>query len=109
MASNKQSTDKKAGWGKLGGSEHMHNFKGVGTQQPGGSAVSSDGGSRRGIEPKAGGSSKGFYSSDTKNKFGAGTQEPGGSATSGKREEGFAHGGKTHMYGNRGSQRQNPA
>lgn len=108
MVANKTTAEKKSNWGTLGGNTSMHSFKGVGTQAPGGSAVDGQGGARRGIEPKAGGAT-GFYSSDTKNKFGAGTQSPGQSSQASPRQEGFAHGGKTHMFGNRGSQRAEPA
>jgi hypothetical protein len=110
MVSNKHATsEKKGNWGSFGGDTKMHSFKGVGTQAPGGSAVDGQGGGRRDQKAQAGSASAGFYSSDTKNKFGAGTQEPGSSSQAGKRQDGFAHGGSTHMFGNRGSQRQGPA
>jgi len=108
-AKHKDESEKKGNWGSFGGNTPMHSFKPVGTQAPGVSAVDGQGGGRREQKAQAGGSNKGFYSSDTKNKFGAGPQEPGVSATSGKRQDGFAHGGTTHMFGNRGSQRAEPA
>jgi hypothetical protein len=45
----------------------------------------------------------GYSKNEAKNSRGAGPQEPGGSAVTGARQEGFAHGGTTHMFGNRGS------
>jgi len=104
MVANKTSHDKKANWGKLGGSSgQMHKFNGAGTQSPGGSSQEGHG-SRRGMEPQAGPSNvMGFSKNEAKNSFGAGPQEPGQSHQAGKRQEGFAHGGKTAMFGNRGS------
>jgi len=104
MAKNKTSTEKGANWGKLGGNNAMHSFAPTGTQTPGQSSQEGHSGSRRGIEPQAGPSNvMGFSKNEAKNSFGAGPQEPGCSSQSGKREEGFAHGGKTSMFGNRGS------
>ena len=109
MVANKHAeSEKKGNWGSFGGNTKMHSFNGVGTQTPGHSSQEGHGG-RRDQKAQAGGSNSGFYSSSTTNRFGAGPQEPGTSGTSGKRQDGFAHGGTTHMFGNRGSQRQNPA
>lgn len=102
MVDNKQ---KGANWGKLGGSHSMQGQHGVGTQKPG---VSSQEGSKgamsKSIEPQAGPSGAGFYSSATTNKDYAGPQVPG---TSGPTKSGgnakFAEGGKHAMFGNRGS------
>lgn len=85
------------------GTGHMHSWSGTGEQEPGQSAQEGTG-PKRGIAPKPGGQ-VGFYSSSTTNKFGAGPQEPGQSSQQGARQDGFAHGGKTSMWGNRGSQR----
>lgn len=87
-----------------GGKHPMHSNTGTGTQTPG---VSSQEGSGSGGDgkPTAGPSSAGFYSSEGTNKDYAGTQASG---TSGATKEGgnakFAEGGKTPMFGNRGSQ-----
>lgn len=101
MAENK---DKRANWGKLGGSNHMHGFAPTGTQTPGQSSQEGHGGSRRGIAPQAGPSNvMGFSKNEAKNSRGAGPQAPGQSHQEGGRQDGFAHGGKTSMFGNRGS------
>jgi hypothetical protein len=95
---------------------HMHGWSGTGTQKPDQSAQEGSGGRR---DQKAEGGKAGVASSDeTKhgkgsskqapNRYGAGPQEAGVTATSGARQEGFAHGGKTKMFGNRGSQRCEP-
>lgn len=99
-------SEKKGNWSTTG-DKHMYGWRGTGTQEPGQSAQEGTG-SKTGIAPKAGGA-VGFYSSSTKNKFGAGTADPGCSAASGERQDGFAKGGSTHMFGNRGSQRAEPA
>lgn len=104
MAKGKVESTKGGTWGSFGGSTPMHSWSGTGTQKPGGSSQEGSG-SKRGIEPKAGSSNAGFYSSSTSNKFGAGPQESGQSASCGARQEGFAHGGKTSMFGNRGSRK----
>jgi hypothetical protein len=103
MAGNKTSTNKPSNWGKLGGGGKMHGFDGTGTQKPGGSSQEGSG-SKRGIEPKAGGA-VGFYSASG-NKSYAGTQTPGQSAAtpSGGNDK-FAKGGSTKMFGHTGSQR----
>lgn len=93
-------------WGKLGGSHPMHGGKGVATQKPGVSSQEGSTGLSGGAgDPQAGPSGAGFYSSATSNKDYAGTQSPG---TSGPTKSGgnakFAEGGKTPMFGNRGSQ-----
>lgn len=104
MVDNKSSTNKRANWGKLGGSNKMHGFAPTGTQEPGGSSQEGHSGSRRGIEPQAGPSNvMGFSKNEARNSFGAGPQQPGQSSQSGARQEGFAHGGSTKMFGNRGS------
>lgn len=102
--------DKK--WGELGGNNAMHSFNGVGTQKPGQSSQEGSGGRR---EQRANGGPSGVMSSDNSkgtgsqkhgnNKYGAGPQVSGQSSASGAKQEGFAHGGKTSMFGNRGSQR----
>lgn len=93
-------------WGTLGGSGHMKGFTGTGAQKPGGSSQQGTG-SKRGIEPKPGGT-VGFYSASG-NKSYAGTQTPGGSSAnpSGGNSK-FAAGGSGKMFGNRGSQRRSP-
>ena len=90
-------------WGPLGGSGHMKGFSGTGAQKPGGSSQQGTG-SKRGIEPKPGGT-VGFYSASG-NKSYAGTQTPGQSsaAPSGGNSK-FASGGKGKMFGPSGSQR----
>jgi hypothetical protein len=104
MAENKSSTNKRANWGKLGGSNHMHGFAPTGKQEPGVSSQEGHSGSRRDIKPQAGPSNvMGFSKNEARNSFGAGPQEPGQSASAGKRQDGFAHGGSGHMFGNRGS------
>jgi hypothetical protein len=102
----KSGTTKDKSWGTLGGNQHMHSWSGSGKQEPGQAAQEGSGG-RRDMGPHAGGQ-VGFYASGTQNKFGAGPQDPGQSSASGARQEGFAHGGKTSMHGNRGSQRAEP-
>jgi hypothetical protein len=105
MAKGKVESEKKGNWGSFGGDQHMHKFAPTGTQDPGQSSQEGHSGSRRGIEPQAGGE-VGFYSSNVANKFGAGPQEPGCSAQAGKHTTGVAaKGGSTHMFGNRGSRR----
>lgn len=103
MVANKTTHNKRANWGKLGGSGKMHSFNGAGTQQPGGSSQEGHG-SRRGMEPQAGPSNvMGFSKNEARNSRGAGPQQPGQSHQEGGRQEGFAHGGKNSMFGNRGS------
>jgi hypothetical protein len=100
-----KTTNKSPNWGKLGGSHSMQGKHGVGTQKPG---VSSQEGSKgamsKSIEPQAGPSGAGFYSSATTNKDYAGQQTPGvsGATKSGGNAK-FAEGGKHAMFGNRGS------
>jgi hypothetical protein len=95
---------------------HMFGFRGVGEQKPGQSAQEGNGGRR---DQKAEGGKAGVASSDeTKhgkgsskqapNRYGAGPQDSGTSSPSGSRQPGFAHGGTTKMFGNRGSQRCEP-
>ena len=104
MAKNKSSTEKGANWGSLGGNTKMHGFAPTGTQTPDRTSQEGHSGSRRGIEPQAGPSNvMGYSKNEAKNSFGAGPQTAGTSAQSGARQEGFAHGGKTAMFGNRGS------
>jgi hypothetical protein len=103
MAKGKVEKTGAGNWGSFGGDTKMYGFRGTGTQDPGQTA-SEGTGSKRGIEPKAGGN-KAFVSSGTQNKFGAGPQESGQTASHGARQEGFAHGGSTHMFGNRGSRK----
>jgi hypothetical protein len=101
MKNMKITTSPPGGGFQKGGTNKMHGWSGTGTQEPGQTAQEGTG-SKRGIEPKAGGQ-VGFYSSSTDNKFGAGPQEAGQSSQSGARQEGFAKGGSTSMHGNRGS------
>lgn len=92
----------KKGWGSLGGNTPMHSFSGSGSQKPASSSQQGTGGRRDQAAPTGG--SHGFYSSSVKNRDFAGTQVPGQSAskTSGSNDK-FASGGKTKMFGNRGS------
>jgi hypothetical protein len=98
--------EKKANWGTLGGNQHMHGFAPTGKQEPGVSSQEGHSGSRKDIKVQAGPSDVIGYSSGATNKDYAGTQEPG---TSGRTKTGpnnkFAEGGKTHMWGNRGSRK----
>jgi hypothetical protein len=93
-----------ANWGKLGGSHSMHSPTGVGNQKPGVSAQSGSSAISSGQAPDPGPPSAGFYSTETTNKDYAGTQVPGQSAqkASGGNAK-FAEGGKTPMFGHRGS------
>jgi hypothetical protein len=99
----KVESTKKGNWGSFGGNDHMHKFAPTGTQTPGQSSQEGHSGSRKGIEPQAGGT-VGFYSSGTTNKDYAGTATAGcsGPEKSGGNHK-FAEGGKDHMFGNRGS------
>lgn len=108
MAKNKSTNEKGANWGSLGGNTHMHGFAPTGTQKPGVSSQEGHDGGRRGIAPKAGPSDvMGF--SESGNKSFAGTQTPGQSASHPTGEKnGFAKGGDTKMFGNRGSQKARP-
>jgi hypothetical protein len=108
MANSKVESTKKGNWGEFGGDTKMHGFAPTGTQTPGQSSQEGHSGSRRGIEPQAGGQ-VGFYSTGTTNKDYAGTAEAGcsGPSKSGPNNK-FAEGGKTHMWGNRGSQKAVP-
>ena len=92
-------------WGKLGGgSGRMHKFAPTGTQTPDRTSQEGHSGSRRNIEPQAGPSDvMGYSKNEARNSRGAGPQAPGQSHQEGGRQEGFAHGGKTSMFGNRGS------
>lgn len=102
-------------WGELGGNNKMHSWSGTGTQEA--DRTSQEGsGSKRGIAPKAGPSNVMGFRDHSKsgremsdkpsaNQFGAGPAEAGQSASSGARQDGFAKGGTTSMWGNRGSQR----
>lgn len=107
MAKGKVESTSGGKWGKFGGSGHMYGWSGTGTQTPGHSSQEGDG-PKTGHVAK-GGNNHGFYSSGTTNKDFAGQQEPG---TSGRTKTGpnnkFAEGGKTHMFGNRGSQKAVP-
>jgi hypothetical protein len=101
MKNMKPTTNPPGGAFQKGGNNKMHSWSGSGKQEPGQTAQEGTGG-KRDMGPHAGGQ-VGFYSASTDNKFGAGPQEPGGSATTGARQPGFAHGGSTNMFGNRGS------
>jgi hypothetical protein len=92
-------------WGTLGGpSGRMQKFTPTGTQKPGGSSQEGHSGSRRDIEPQAGGHAMGF-STGASNKSHAGTQTPGQTAAQPTSNDKWAKGGSTKMFGNRGSQR----
>lgn len=109
MAENKKSPEKGANWGKLGGTTKMHSFAPTGTQTPDRTSQEGHSGSRTGIAPQAGPSSvMGYSKNEAKNSRGAGPQEPGQSSQSGARQDGFAHGGNTKMFGNRGSRAARP-
>lgn len=97
----KDNVEKGANWGKLGGNHGMHGWSGTGTQTPGQSSQAGTG-SKSGIAPKAG--PTGLVGNGESNKSYAGTNTPGQSASnpSGGNAK-FAEGGKTSMYGNRGS------
>lgn len=87
-----------------GGSGSMQGKKGTGTQEPGKSSQEGSGALSTNVEPPAGPPGAGFYGNEGTNKDYAGTQSPG---TSGPTKAGpngkFAEGGKTAMFGNRGS------
>jgi hypothetical protein len=113
----KSGSVKDRSWGTLGGGGHMFGFAGSSEQKPGMSSQEGRSGGRR--DQRADGGKAGQASSDeTKhgkgsskqapNRYGAGPQEAGTSSPSGARQDGFAHGGKTKMFGNRGSQRCEP-
>jgi len=100
-------TSKGGNWGKLGGGTgRMHGFAPTGTQVPDRSSQEGHSGSRTDIEPQAGPSGvMGFSEGGQSNKSYAGTQTPGQSSSDPKGDKaGFAKGGKTSMFGNRGSQ-----
>lgn len=96
--------EKKGNWGSLGGNNAMHSFDPVGTQTPDRTSQEGSGGSKTSIKPMAGPSSVMGYSESGNQSF-AGTQTPGQSSScpSGGDKNGFAKGGKTSMFGNRGS------
>ena len=109
MAKSKVEKSGKGNWGSFGGDNKMHGFQPTGTQESGKSSQEGHSGSRKGIQPQAGGSSAGFYSSSVTNKFGAGPQSPGQSGSAQPHTTGVAaKGGSTHMFGNRGSQKAVP-
>ena len=104
-------------WGDINPSDkHMFGWRGTGKQESGQSA-SEGTGSKRGIAPHAGSSNVAYVSDNSKHgktmseKAGkntdyAGTATPGGSGpTKSGGDNRFAEGGKTHMWGNRGSRR----
>ena len=115
MVANKSSTNKKANWGSLGGNNKMHGFQPTGTQTPDRTSQEGHGGGRRGIAPQAGPSDVMGYSDGSKqgremtakhgtNQSFAGTQTPGQSVSQPNGDKnGFAKGGNTAMFGNRGS------
>ena len=93
-------------WGTLGGNGKMHSWSGTGTQVPGRTSQEGHSGSRRGIAAKGGGTGLAGSSEGTGNKDYAGTQQAGTSgATKTGGDHKFAEGGKTPMFGNRGSMR----
>lgn len=88
-----------------GGNTPMHGRTGVATQKPGVSSQEGTSALSGGAgDPQAGGPGEGFYSNSGTNKDYAGAQVAG---TSGPTKSGgngkFAEGGKTAMFGNRGS------
>lgn len=108
-------------WGDINPStNHMWRWTAAGKQKPGLSSSEGLDGPRKDIKPDEGGhvafvrdgSKKGREMPDNGkphgNMFGAGPQEPGQSASAGNRQDGFAKGGTTSMFGNRGSQRAEP-
>lgn len=120
MVSEKSRFHEKGGnWGSLGGNTKMHSFRGVGTQTPGQTSQEGSGGRR---DQTAKGGPSGIASQDNSkhgrtmsakpsgNRDYAGTASPD---TTGPTKHGgdsrFAEGGKTHMFGNTGSQRARPA
>jgi hypothetical protein len=92
-----------ADWGKLGGNHSMHSARGTATQKPGVSSQEGDSAISSSGDPQAGPPGAGFYASETTNKDHAGTQVPGQSAQKKSSNQQFAEGGKTPMFGNRGS------
>jgi hypothetical protein len=88
----------------LGGSHPMHSAKGTGTQTPGKSSQEGTSSINSGQAPEAGPSNMDGFSTGASNKDFAGTKVPGTSAqdNNGKNSK-FAEGGKTSMFGNRGS------
>ena len=92
-------------WGTLGGNGKMHSFEPTGTQVPDRTSQEGHSGSRRDIAAKGGGTGL-AGSTGTGNKDYAGTQQAGTSgATKTGGDHKFAEGGKTSMFGNRGSMR----
>ena len=96
-------------WGKLGGSHSMAPARGVGAQKPGVASQEGSGSMSGSHAPTAGPPGAGFYSEASSNKDYAGTQKAGtsGSSKSGGNAK-FAEGGKTAMFGHRGSQACKP-
>ncbi len=96
--------EKSPNWGTFGGSHPMHSKTGANEQKPGVSSQEGNTALNKSMDPDSGGAGVGFYASATTNKDYAGTQAPG---TSGPTKSGgnakFAEGGKTPMFGNRGS------
>jgi hypothetical protein len=100
----KYGSTKDASWGKLGGSHSMHAAVGTGTQKPGFSSQQGTGSISGSQDVQAGPPGAGFYSSGATNRDYAGTQTPGmGAQTKKGGNSKFAEGGKTPMFGNRGS------
>ena len=95
-------SEKSGNWGSFGGNTPMHSWSGSGPQEPGQSSQAGRGGKREGTAK--GGGDKAFVSSGVHNTDFAGTKEAGcsGPSKTGGNEK-FASGGKTHMWGNRGS------
>jgi hypothetical protein len=119
MQNMKVTTNPPGGAFAKGGDNKMFGFRGTGTQESGQSS-SAGTGSKRGIEPKAGGQVA-FVSDNSKHgremtqKHGsntdyAGTATSGGSGPtkSGGDKNSFAKGGNTPMHGNTGSRRAEP-
>lgn len=104
-------------WGTLGGKNPMHSFRGAGEQEPDSSSQEVKGNAGR-REQKIAAGGTGIASSDNSkhgsmtkhgsNRYGAGPQASGTSSPTLAKQEGFAHGGKTAMFGNRGSKRSDP-
>jgi|SRR5215475_1448464 len=104
-----KTTEKKANW-DVGGDGHMYGFRGSGKQTPGHTSQEGTGSKGTSKPYRAEGGPTGqYYSTGTSNRDYAGTQEAG---TSGRTKSGpnnkFAEGGKTHMFGNRGSRKAEP-
>ena len=96
--------DRKANWGKFGGSGSMHGKTGAGPQKPGVSSQEGHTSMSRNIAPQAGPPSPYFGGDASSNKDYAGTQSPGVSAaTKSGGNAKWAAGGSGGTCPNRGS------